>query len=127
MLPISNKTILQDSKILGVVEKWSKITIEEVGIPSATTTVKDKDLSNDVDNKNSGSSTPVSSGDASVKIGMLRYGLIGKSKRPCLRMAAQTPAKSLIAVIGFDRTNRRIGTAQEASVVPRRGRKRRWK
>ncbi len=69
-LPVQNKTMLKESKILSVVEKWSQLTEDDVGVPEAPAATKDvKENGNDADSKTSGSSTPVSSGDVSVKTG----------------------------------------------------------
>ena len=68
MLPIANKTILKDSKIWNVVEKWSTQTIET---PAPTTTtpaaVPTKDTANDTENKTSEATTPALNSDASGK------------------------------------------------------------
>ena len=68
MLPIANKTILKDSKIWNIVEKWSTRTIET---PAPTTTtpaaIPAKDSTNDTENKTSEATTPALNGDASGK------------------------------------------------------------
>ena len=68
MLPIANKTILKDSKIWNIVEKWSTQTIET---PAPTTTtpaaIPAKDSTNDTENKTSEATAPALNGDASRK------------------------------------------------------------
>ena len=70
MLPITNKTVLKDSKILSVIERWSTQTIEASVAPAitpATSTVSSKDSGNEGENKTSGGSIPASSGDTPGK------------------------------------------------------------
>ena len=68
MLPIANKTILKDSKIWNVVEKWSTQTIET---PAPTTTtpaaMPAKESTSETENKTSEATAPASNGDASGK------------------------------------------------------------
>ena len=68
MLPITNKTILKDSKVFNVVEKWSTQTIET---PAPTTTTPTalpaKDSTNETESKTSEATTPATNGDASGK------------------------------------------------------------
>ena len=79
MLPITNKTILKDSKIWNVVEKWSTQTIE-TPVPTTTTpaAVPAKDSTSETENKTSEDTTPALNGDTSAKTNG-RFQLIPKT------------------------------------------------
>ena len=69
MLPITNKTILKDSKIWNVVEKWSNQVIEP-STPTTTTpavAIPAKDARNESETKPSDATTPIVNGDTSEK------------------------------------------------------------